>query len=362
MVMVLQKQFSKNSIWFRQQNKIKMIIKKILTNTGPKLLFNTQNFIKQKYLKEKNLILYSFGKKNKNKIFYIIRRSPGAGIFSNVTFVLNHLQICHQFNFIPIVDMKNFTTIYNEKNKILNNLNAWEYYFQKLNKYSLEEAYKSKNVILSPNIFNQNMILDMTNQKIKKFFKKIKIKKYFINKSNSFYNKYFNYKDKILGVHFRGSTYKVARGHAFPATSKLMIKNIDKLIKKFKYNKIFLVTEENCYLKLFKEKYGDKCIFYYSYRMNDIDSFKIYPRKMHRFKLGEESLIEAIILSKCHGLTYIKSNLVSAAMLLSKIRQNYHEIFLGLNSRNKFAARWLWYLKVYAPLIFGKLNVLRKKS
>jgi hypothetical protein len=339
-----------------------MIIKRIFTNTGPKLLFNYKKFIKNKFLKEKNLNLFSFGKKNKNKIFYIIRRSARTDIFSNVSFVLNHLQICYQFNFIPIVDMKNFTTCYNEEKKILNNPNSWGYYFQKLNKYSLEEVYKSKSVILSPNIFNQNMILDMTNQKINKYFKKIKIKKYFINKSNSFYNKYVSYKDKILGVQLRGSTYKIASGHAFPATPKLMIENIDKLIKKFKYNKIFLVTEEQNYLKLFKEKYGDKCIFYNSYRMNDIDSFKIYPRKIHRFKLGEESLIEAIILSKCHGLTYIKSNLIYAAMLLSKIRQNYHEIFLGLNSRNKFAARWLWYLKVYAPLIFGKLNVLRKKS
>jgi hypothetical protein len=57
-----------------------MIIKRIFTNTGPKLLFNYKKFIKNKYLKEKNLNLFSFGKKNKNKIFYIIRRSARADI------------------------------------------------------------------------------------------------------------------------------------------------------------------------------------------------------------------------------------------------------------------------------------------
>ena len=31
---------------------------------------------------------------NKRKIFYIIQRSPGAGMFSNLIFVLNHLKIC----------------------------------------------------------------------------------------------------------------------------------------------------------------------------------------------------------------------------------------------------------------------------
>ena len=31
-----------------------------------------------------------FGQKNKNKSFLVINRSPGAGLFSNVTFVINY--------------------------------------------------------------------------------------------------------------------------------------------------------------------------------------------------------------------------------------------------------------------------------
>ena len=40
--------------------------------------------------------VYSFGKKNKKKFFYLINRSPGAGFFSNVNFVLNQLLICQK--------------------------------------------------------------------------------------------------------------------------------------------------------------------------------------------------------------------------------------------------------------------------
>ena len=36
----------------------------------------------------------SFGILNEDKTFYVIKRSPGTGMFSNVTFVLNHLRIC----------------------------------------------------------------------------------------------------------------------------------------------------------------------------------------------------------------------------------------------------------------------------
>ena len=70
-------------------------------------------------------------------------------------------------------------------------------------------------------------------------------------------------KKKILGVHFRGSTYKTARGHAFPLTAQLMIKNIKNLIKNYNYEKIFIVTEEK-YLKILKNTFGDKLFFYNS--------------------------------------------------------------------------------------------------
>jgi hypothetical protein len=334
-----------------------MKIKKFFFNSGPQLLFKNKIFLKEENLIEKNFNILSFGNKNKNIYFYIIRRSPGSGLFSNITIILNHLKICKYFNFIPVIDMQNFTTIYNEKKRIFNTYNAWEYYFNKLNKYSLNTVYKSKNVIFCQNTVSEKIILDMTNSKIKKFFKLIKIKKRILNKARSFFFKKFKPSDKILGVHFRGSTYKIARGHAFPATPKLMIKKVDNLIKKFKYNKIFLTTEEKSYLEIFKNKYKDMCFYYDSYRMKDLDSFNIYPRRKHRYKLGEESLIDAIILSKCHGLAYIRSNLVSAAILMSNIKQKNHEIFLGFNSRNKFISRWLWYLKSWLPTYLGGLKI-----
>ena len=243
----------------------------------------------------------------------MIRRSPGAGMFSNVNYVINHLKICDQYNFIPIVDMENFTTIYNEREKINNTYNAWEYYFEKLNKYTLNEVYNSQNVILTSEFYQNNMETDIYKKDYFKYLNKIKIKKKFYKKANNFFKINFSNNDNILGVHFRGSTYKTARGHAYPATIPEMIKNISKLIKKYKYNKIFLVTEELNYLKSLKKEFGKKLFYYDTFRMKNIDSFKIYPRKKHRYKLGEENIIEAILLSRCNGLTYIKSNIVTYA-------------------------------------------------
>ena len=71
-------------------NFFKNFIKKFTLQT-PKLLEDVKNIID---LKEPDIIFKSFGDLNKDKIFYIIKRSPGTGLFSNVTFVINHLKIC----------------------------------------------------------------------------------------------------------------------------------------------------------------------------------------------------------------------------------------------------------------------------
>ena len=87
------------------------------------------------------------GKLNPDKIFYIIQRHPGYGLFSNVAFVINHLKVAKDYGFTPVVDMENYTTVYNEKKKVCNTFNAWEYYFEQTSNFTLEEVYNSKNFI-----------------------------------------------------------------------------------------------------------------------------------------------------------------------------------------------------------------------
>ena len=209
--------------------------------------------LKGKFLNLKPLKKYSFGQKNKNKSFLVINRSPGAGLFSNVTFVINYYLYAKKRNLIPFVDMANFPTIYNENNKIKNNTNSWEYYFENLNKYKLKDIYKSKNVYFTDSKFIKGMHLDSNDNILRKNFKIIKIKKQLFEKEKKYFFKNFSKNDKILGVHFRGSTYKTARGHTFPPTIRIMKDEIKKILNKYNYNKIFLVTEEKNILKKLKK-------------------------------------------------------------------------------------------------------------
>ena len=297
----------------------------------------------------------SFGDLNKDRYFYLIKRSPGTGLFSNVTFVLNHLIICKKLGFIPVIDMENFKTIYNEKNKVKNTLNSWHYYFEPLNEYTLEEVYRSKNVLISSDkfyhFFEYNM--DINKELTEILQKDIKIKKklnqLFLRLSKNFKNK------KVLGIHFRGTSYKRAQGHPLPATKKQMLTITKKFLSKNKVDIIFLVTEEKNYLNFFKKNFPNK-LFYLksSYRSDKNDAFKVYPRKLHRYKLGRETVIETLLLSKCDHFIYLMSN-VSAAAISFNLNKNQkrYEIKNDYNSKNFFVAQYLWYLKKLLPTKLG---------
>ena len=54
------------------------------------------------------------------KKFYIIKQDFNPnGLFSNLTFVLDHIDYALKNNLRPVIDMENFLTVYNEKKEIL---------------------------------------------------------------------------------------------------------------------------------------------------------------------------------------------------------------------------------------------------
>ena len=340
---------------------LKNLKKSLFLQTPSTLFFKKNNFFK----KSINYNIVNFGKLNRNKIFYVIRRSPGTGLFSNVLFVLNHLLIAKKFNFIPIVDMKNFITVYNEKKTINGTNNAWEYYFEKLSKFDLEEVYKSNKVIFCDNKYHHHFIYDIDkNKKIISLFKnEIKIKSDLIKDFKKFKKK--NFKGKVLGVHFRGTSYKRSPGHPFPATKKQMLNIVKRIMNKYNYSKIFLATEEKDYLDFFKTHFSSKLIFLKDvYRSNINDAFKKYPRKNHRYKLGREIILDTLLLSSAECFIYVNSNVSSAAIALNlNKRQKRFIIENGNNSKNEFFAQFLWYLKKNFPIIFGDFkNKIKYKS
>jgi hypothetical protein len=322
---------------------------------------NIDNKIKSNsFLKKNDLTFYinTFGSKNPNKKFYIIQRTVGGGMFSNLNYVIHHMKIALDLKCIPVIDMKNFPTKYNEKYKINNSLNSWDYYFYPINKYKLEDVYKSKFVIFADGKTKKNIEFDsfehLGKAHIQIYKKYIKIKKEITDEASFFINKNFS-KDRVLGVHFRGTDMKTQERHPFPPTASQIIKIIDQQIKKFKFNKIYLVTEDLKNLSILKKYYNSKILFFNnSFRSNKTNIFEQDSRKNHRYLLGKENIIDMLILSKTDKIICSNSHLPDASNFISypkKIR--LIKIDNGNNSENILFAQFFWYLKKNLPEFLG---------
>lgn len=322
--------------------------------------------VEENFFIKKNILvsnkLYNLGKKNPNKTFYVIKKyfTP-SGFFSNLTFVLDHFQFALRKGYIPIVDMKNFITIYNEKKMINKSYNAWEYYFNNLSKYKLDDVYKSKKVIFSSDKRLNKILLDK-NHNLKKIIKKLVIKKNIKSEYRKLKNKIFKNNNKFLGVFVSGSLQKITRGHALPLPPKNFVYEVKKIFESNECDKILLVTEDNSYLQEFKKKFKNNLIYlnrprsqinpFFSHNIH----FETYSRKSHRYKLGKEILIDAMLLSNTPVFIGSISNVTRFVKIYSSLKQTTFDIETEINSHNRFFARWKWYLKLYFPLFFKKIT------
>jgi hypothetical protein len=342
-----------------KNNLIKITLKKIIR----KMLYireyrpiKFQNNIIQK----RQIFSCVGGNLNPSKVFYVIQRHPGYGIFSNLTFVINHIKIALDMGFIPIVDMQNYTTIYNEDKKIFNTHNSWEYYYEQISPYSLEEVYKSKNIIITSNIFYSEIDFsyNITDKKelLDIFHRYIKVKKNKLKTIQYLKKKLFQNK-KILGVHFRGTGYKIAR-NPFPVTVNQMINKINEILNKENYEKIFLMTEDSYNFKKIKEYYGNKVVSLNTTVRGKTNQevYDIYPRDRHRYKLGRDVLMETYLLSYCEGFFDIETNprTISFALNLNP-SQKRHTIDNGFNNTWRYFNyfRYTWFFKSILPEKFG---------
>jgi hypothetical protein len=323
------------------------------------------NFKKYKF-NHLDLEYRTYGNKNASNFFYVIKRAPGAGFFSNLNFVIHHLLICDDLKMIPVIDMQNYQTFYNCKNKINNSLNSWNYYFKPVSKYSLEEVYSSKNVIICDNktsakggFSNKNYIsefkylngfeyLDHRHKKITK--KYIKINEDIIAEAENISKKLK--KNKVLGICFRGSDQKKSAYQPYTPTEKQMVYATELLLKKYNLNKIYLCTEDSDYLNFYKKNYNNVLFNPNSIRTTDKKDLFDSNEKNHRYKIGRGQLIDMLVLSKTNFLLFAPSNIPEAATFFANHQIPKAIIDNGMKG-NIFVSQFSWYLRKSLPLFLG---------
>ena len=155
-------------------------------------------------------------------------------------------------------------------------------------------------------------------------------------KAEKYWKDFFGDSKNILGILLRGTDYKARkpRGHSKPPSLKRAINDTIKMDNKYKYDFIFLATEDNKIRKKFIKNFGEKLKYLlpekklsYNYtRMN----FLTFNRKVFgNMNFLETYLLSIIILSQCQDIISARTSGASGVFILSKGFRNSLFYYLG---------------------------------
>lgn len=235
-----------------------------------------------------------------NDNFRILKANDYSGFFANMLQTISLLMQVEKLSlkYKILIDWNNI--LYRSDNR---KNNVWEYYFQQLHPYDVEEAYKNGVPLLKVKEFYPSYINDEIRKK--SFFvinKYVKIKEEFNCKMNNFLKNFEN--KKVIGVHVRRTDHIQDSPYT---KNEIYFQNIDRYSKEYGLNHIFLCSDEEKVINEFKEKYKNRIITYPSTRSFDSKSIH-HQLNFDGYKKGEDVLIEAISLSKTEFLIRTRSN------------------------------------------------------
>ena len=128
---------------------------------------------------------------------------------------------------------------------------------------------------------------------------------------------------KALAVHFRGTDYRRHyNNHPVFVTIEQEAEKVKELLATGKYDVIFLATDEQEAVELFRGEFGDKVKYFEdTWRADGGDESVAYShadRPHHNYLLGLEVIRDQYMLTRCDGLVCGVSNLTLSARMMRK--------------------------------------------
>lgn len=258
------------------------------------------------------LFTHKFGNKNLNKTFYILSRPIHTrdGLFSYLFAFLEQMDFVERNGYIPVVDMQSFQSQYLDDGKI-GIENVWEYYFEPLSKYTVEDVYASRNVILGYDdpCYKGEYEKKYDIQRMSELYQKyIKYNKNVALTIQHEYEKSIDKRRKTLGVLYRGTdmTALKLKNHPVQPTVDELIFLIHKYLKEWGCERIFLSTEDNGAAGKLKNEFGEILSCTDQERFTDTGKAWLadinFERKNDKYLRGLEYLTTIELLSRCDCL------------------------------------------------------------
>lgn len=279
------------------------------------------------------------------KYYIIYRPEGGAGFFSNYVWVLGHIVLARRLGYIPVVDMKNYPTLYSEDVPVEGIDNAWNYYFQDVDGVTLEEAYQSGRYVMCNGKYMAKYSCryavgrwGFPTEKMILFYapfidKYMRLREDLKAEYNAAWSGLVGKDDVVLGIHIRGTDMKNRLGHPTPASTQIYLQKTYQLLKEHpEVTKIFLATDENNIKEFYVEQFHDS-----KWEMFMNEAFRVWdhgekrktgvhetkldnPRKFHKYLMGKEVLMDAWFLSQCDYLICGHDNVANVVILWNQNR------------------------------------------
>ena len=253
---------------------------------------------------------------NINKKYVIGIRNHGAGFFSDFLGVLNHVAWCDQNGLTPVVYWGR-NSFYFQEEGCNGSSDPWEYYFEPVSKLlydskqdkihtTYEEGY------MRTRFFFTEFATDKRKYAHDLIERYIKIKQPIMDKVDQFYNDNMAGK-KTIGLHLRG-TDRVRERDYVPA--EMLIAQANTYAGQA--YQFFVATDEQALLAKAQNLLHDKMIFYDAYRAAPHNtSVGLFYHNVKGAKLGEDILVETLLLSRCEKLICQPSNVTTAALFFN---------------------------------------------
>lgn len=271
---------------------------------------------------------------------YVIREGGmGRGLFSLVSSITCHLHLADTYGLVPIVDLQERHCEYTEPSHGGRlPANPWEYYFEPVSRLSLADRDSWPIYIASKEGYPLGYPFSVSSSQelIEAFSKYVRVQDHHVQEVSAFARKVLN--TRTLGVHYRAQEMRVTRGHWYPPSLLQITQAIDMALAQKDYQRIFLVSEDlDCLFRL-RSRYGQRIVTRDHFRTRSPrNAYKEYCRDLHKYHLGKECLIDAMLLSRCDGLIRCTSNIAEGAKLF---RAKPYELEIMINNGPNNARLW----------------------
>lgn len=305
-----------------------------------------QEHVLDAYQNPEYLHLYSYGDEYKGETIYLVdEQGNGVGFFAELGVTLIKLYFADERGFTPYVHWgENY--LYYEPDGIAGEKNAFLHYFAPAS--HIVDIQHARHVVKS----------EMRHyEQVKSLFGAVSydVSEEYVDAMADMLKKYIRYNDKILsylqkqyrellgdqktiGVHYRGTDFKKQyNNHPVAVRIEQTVNEVKRLLLEKDYEQIFLATDEQSAVDIFRKEFGDVVKVYDdTFRDNgggESVAFSESDREYHKYLLGREVLRDQYTLTNCDALVCGYSNVTFLARTMRKAwYRDYYEDYVLINN------------------------------